>query len=47
MKCPICGKPLLMYMDTPLCSDCDWKVIWKLRYDRDERLKNENNKSMQ
>ena len=41
MNCPICGKALLMYMDTPLCPVCDWEVIWDLKYDRDYRKRYE------
>lgn len=38
LYCPICGKKMTLYMDTPLCADCDWEVIRNLRFDRDRKL---------
>lgn len=28
---------MVWYVDTLLCSICDWEVIYILRYDRDRR----------
>ncbi len=30
MKCPICGKTMIWYMDTLLCPKCDAWNIWEL-----------------
>lgn len=36
-KCPTCGKTQVYYVDTWLCPDCDWKVIWDLYYEHNVR----------
>jgi len=43
-RCSICGKPMCWFMQTLLCSECDWVQIWELTYDynvKKGRIENE------
>ena len=30
LKCALCGKQMLNYVDTWLCPDCNWEQIYEL-----------------
>lgn len=32
LKCPKCGGNMLLYMETPLCPDCDYIIIIEFKY---------------
>lgn len=33
MKCPICGKQMIWFVETLLCPVCDNKQLFELKYD--------------
>jgi uncharacterized Zn finger protein (UPF0148 family) len=33
VKCPICGKPMVWFVDTLLCPVCDNEQLYILKYD--------------
>jgi len=37
MNCAACGREMLWYVDTLLCSICDREVIEELSYDYNEK----------
>lgn len=34
MKCSICGRDMIIHMDTPVCTKCDDAVIYELGWVR-------------
>lgn len=35
LSCPFCKKPMLWYVDTLLCMECDKEIIMMLRFEHD------------
>lgn len=44
LRCPLCGRIMLIYVGTPLCPCCDWDTIYDLRWEHDVLLGREVNK---
>lgn len=38
LKCPICGRKMIWFVQTLLCPVCDWVQIWELTYDYDVQM---------
>ena len=42
--CPVCKKEMVWYVGTLLCLDCDWEVVWILRFEYDYKKMMEGEK---